>query len=106
MSAVQKLISAEDLRGALNELKDNFLPPQSLLKEDLIACLEPLTVTDNVELYTMLDEDVRNRFGKDLETLVPDLQAMGLVERWSAKHGIFAPSALGDILRRRVSVRF
>jgi hypothetical protein len=103
--AVQKLISAEDLKGALNELEDKFLPPQSLLKEDLIACLEPLTVTDNVELYTMLDEDVRKRFGKDLETLVPDLQAMGLVERWSAKHGIFAPSALGEILRRRVSLR-
>ncbi|TBG75754.1 hypothetical protein ELG69_27185 (plasmid) [Rhizobium leguminosarum] len=105
VSAVQKLISAEDIKGALNELGEKFVPPQSLLKEDLIACLEPLTVTDNPELYTMLDEDVRKRFGKDLETLLPDLQAMGLVERWSAKHGVFAPSALGEILRRQVSNR-
>jgi hypothetical protein len=100
--AVENLINADDRSSAIEALRDKFGPSNSLIDKKMLSYLAPLTATDSLEFYAMLDEDVRGRFGLDLESIVPDLQAMGLVERWVPKRGIFAPSALGDLLRERI----
>ncbi len=100
--AVEILINADDRLSAIEALRDKFGPSNSLIDRKMLSYLAPLTATDSLEFYAMLDEDVRGRFGLDLESIVPDLQAMGLVERWVPKRGIFAPSALGDLLRERI----
>ena len=102
VAAVDRLIHAEDRAIALDQLDGMFPPPQFLRDKSLARSLQQLIATDSPDLYAMLDEDVKGRLGIDLETLVPDLQAMGLVERWSPKRGIFAPSALGEFLHRQI----
>jgi len=99
--AVEYLISADDRSSAIEALRHKFGPSNSLIDMKMLSYLAPLTATDSLEFYAMLDEDVRGRFGLDLESIVPDLQAMGLVERWISKRGIFALSALGELLRER-----
>ena len=104
VDAVERLIRAEDRAVVLEELDGMFPLPQNLRDKNLAVSLEPLFATDSPDLYALLNEDVKDRLDMDLETLVPDLQAMGIVERWSPQRGMFAPSALGEFLRRQVGV--
>ena len=97
---IQAIHDGDDTDAVFSEWASGVTLPEELIEGVLGSAIELIEDADDPEMYSFVNELVREQTGNDLLTLGPDLVATGLLANWSARRQRIRVSAFGWMVRR------